>query len=105
MAQISFDTDRRSMDMIFKIAQRALASNMARRVRRNDPYTIQDIAMDVTAVHCNGCPLRLKDLANAPSFDFAHDILGIRRHLNRNTGKLEDCFVPRFAARQTRRLK
>jgi hypothetical protein len=28
--------------------------------------------------------------------DFTHDILGIQKHLNRETGELEDCFIPRF---------
>lgn len=36
-------------------------------------------------------------LLEAPKFDFAHDICGIIRHMDRSTypGKLKDCFVPR----------
>lgn len=59
-----------------------------------------DFMMDLTAAHCNGCPLDLDDLLHAPHFDFVHDVFGIYRHLNRETGKLEDCFVPRCAMRQ-----
>lgn len=55
------------------------------------------ILMDLEVVHGGTCPLRLAELANAKRYDFAHDIAGIRRHLNRETGKLEDCFLPRFA--------
>lgn len=53
--------------------------------------------MDVEATHCNGTPLRLKDLAKASDFDFVHDLQGIYHHLNRETGKLKDGFIPRFA--------
>jgi hypothetical protein len=59
-------------------------------------YGIQEAIMDVTACHANGNPLRLFDLAAAPEFDFVHDVFGIYRHIDRETGKLSDCFVPRF---------
>lgn len=52
--------------------------------------------MDLGVVHFS-CPLRLNDLLNAAPLDFTHDIRGIQRHLNRETGELEDFFLPRFA--------
>lgn len=55
--------------------------------------------MDLATAH-HTCPLMLKELAEAEDQDFAHDIAGIHRHLNRQTGQLEDCFVPRYAAHQ-----
>ena len=58
-----------------------------------------DVRMDISAVHAK-CPLRLHDLLAADDFNFTHDIGGIYRHLNRESGELEDCFVPRFAAPQ-----
>lgn len=57
-----------------------------------------ELSMDLTAVHANGNPLRLMDLLTASQFDFCHDITGIQKHLNRNTGKLENFFTPRFSA-------
>ncbi len=54
------------------------------------------LEMDLTATHL-GCPLKLSELLKAPKFDFAHDIGGIEMHLNRTTGKLENCFLPRYA--------
>lgn len=60
------------------------------------------IAMDIEAVHCNCCPLRLVELAAADDFNFAHDVFGIRRHLNRETGLLNNHFRPRFAESDTR---
>ena len=60
-------------------------------------YPVTDANMDITATHLNCCKLKLRELASAPNFDFSHDVFGIRRHLNRETGQLEDCFQPRFA--------
>lgn len=62
-------------------------------------HEINDVKMmmDLTACHCNGCPLDLNKLLNAPNGDFGHDVFGIRRHINRRTGQLEDCFQPRCA--------
>ena len=56
-----------------------------------------DFIMDIEATHCNGCSLDLDKLLNFPEFDFYHDIYGIIRHLDRQTGKLMDCFLPRCA--------
>jgi hypothetical protein len=91
----SFDVTAAESRIIFEIADRALRDLTIARL--NDPFTKQDVAMDVTATHANGCPLRLEALLGADAFTFTHDILGIRRHLNRDTGALEDCFVPRVA--------
>lgn len=55
-----------------------------------------DIYMDISATHVT-CPLRLGDLLTAEGFDFVHDITGIDRHLDRTTGHLGNCFVPRYA--------
>lgn len=56
-----------------------------------------EIRMDISAVHAK-VPLRLDAFASADDFNFNHDIGGIYRHLNRQTGELENFFVPRFAA-------
>jgi hypothetical protein len=54
--------------------------------------------MDITAIHCNGTPLRLADLAAADDFGFFHDVYGINRHIDRDTGTLTGFFLPRFCA-------
>lgn len=68
------------------------------------PYGIKqtqtDTQMDLCAVIAQGCPLRLDELFFADPFNFAHDIGGIWRHLDRRTGKLGGFFVPRFARGQ-----
>lgn len=94
---ISFETTREELDLITKIAERADREIF-------EPHGIQqtrmDTIMDLSACIANGCPLKLADLLAADDFNFAHDVAGIRRHIDRTTGKLLDCFLPRFAQRQ-----
>jgi len=53
--------------------------------------------MDLTTTHLNGCPLDLDKLLSFDDFDFVHDISGIQYHINRTTGELGNCFLPRCA--------
>ena len=55
------------------------------------------VTMDITACHRNGTPLKLAELLTADDFNFSHDVFGIRRHLDRKTGKLLNHFFPRYA--------
>lgn len=55
------------------------------------------LSMDICACHLNGCPLDLEKLLKADDFNFAHDIVGIFKHMDRKTGQLKDCFLPRSA--------
>ena len=57
------------------------------------------LMMDITAAHANGCPLDLAGLLIAEPFDFAHDIAGITAHIDRETGRLMNCFLPRYATK------
>lgn len=58
--------------------------------------------MDVTACHCNGCPLRLQELLEADDFNFTHDVFGIRRFIDRTTGEMPGAkFHPRFSVPRT----
>lgn len=93
----SFKIDRAGdFALIDKIVKRAWDIECIR-----DSYHAQiDLRMDVVACHANGNPLRLNDLLVADDFNFLHDISGICRHLNRETGALGDGFSPRFSQRQ-----
>jgi len=53
--------------------------------------------MDISAAHINS-PLRLRDLLESDEFNFIHDVLGINKHINRKTGRMNDCFFPRYSA-------
>lgn len=94
--QISFTATKEEWDTAEKIAQRAVEMAASNSV----VYDKIDGEMDIIATHANGCPLRLDALLSADDFNFAHDVFGIRRHINRRTGQLENCFLPRFAAPQ-----
>ena len=65
--------------------------------RHGYPLDRMSLEMDIAATHAK-CPLRLQELLNADDFNFAHDVFGIMGHIDRSTGLLGDCFVPRFAA-------
>jgi len=60
-------------------------------------YQTHELLMDVTACHANGCQLQLDELLAAGDGDFAHDVFGIHRHIDRRTGTLTGCFLPRYA--------
>lgn len=80
-----------------------LVSEIVKRARMLHPMlrSMQSLSMDITACHLNGCPIDLSELLTAENLDFSHDVLGIVRHMDRSTGQLTECFVPRFAIRST----
>lgn len=55
-------------------------------------------AMDLEVTH-HSVPLDFQRLYDFPPFDFAHDILEIARHLDRETGVLGGHLLPRCAKR------
>lgn len=57
----------------------------------------RDLEMTLTAAHIAN-PLKLKDLLVSDDFNFIHDICGINRHIDIETGELKNCFLPRFTA-------
>ena len=57
-----------------------------------------DLMLDLQVAHST-CALDLAGLVNAKDGDFLHDVWGIINNLNRDTGELENCFIPRFARR------
>jgi hypothetical protein len=81
----------------FTFQERVIVKGIVRRAVQmgiyDDPL---DVEMDISATHAH-CPLRLEELRDADNFNFGHDMAGIQQHLNRQTGKLEGFFLPRFA--------
>ncbi len=75
--------------LIGKIAKRAIEMGL-----NNDRV---EVMMDITAVHLNDCNMDLSRLLEADDFNFAHDVNGIRGHIDVNTGKLTRGFLPRFS--------
>lgn len=78
--------------LVWKIVRRA-AKMLKKRRRKLDGLSLY---MDIAATRAQA-PLDLKRLYEFSDFDFAHDVFGIMRHMNRRTGKLADFFLPRAA--------
>ena len=86
-------TATEEVQLINQIAKRA--------IRLVEPLSLIQVQMDLEACHTHGCPLDLQRLLTSEPGDFAHDICGIARHLRRESGELDNCFVPRCAKRET----
>jgi hypothetical protein len=91
LSDIGFQLPAVDMLLIEKIVDRC------RGMRIYRPREWLMIKRDLVAVHSNGCPLRLADLLAADWLAFGLDLDGIRKNLNRQTGKLEH-FQPHFRA-------
>ena len=90
---INWKTTKEDAQIIAKIAQRA--KEIGAEAGIDSAWYLLD--MDITACHCNGCPLKLQELLDACGFNFIHDVAGIMRHMDRTTGRLGGCFLPRYA--------
>ena len=98
--EISFEIGEEDAKLVDKICDRVV--DLLLSIEGFNIYVESriDLEMDIVACHLNGCPLDLKKLLGADNFNLVHDVGGIRRHMNRTTGKLEDCFLPRCATKQ-----
>lgn len=85
----TFECSQQDTDHIAEIARRyhAIYSTL----------DLSEIIMDLTACHCNGAPLKLRLLRGAADNWLVHDVTGIRRHMDRETGELRGGFRPRSA--------
>lgn len=88
-----FNATREESELINKIANRAVKAAADLGVR----YDKMTAFMDIEACHCTGCPLDLARLLAADDGNFGHDVFGIRRYIDRTTGKLTNHFLPRTA--------
>lgn len=78
---------RKDLDVIGEIVARA-------RKELGMPGGIT-MFMDLDAVHSNGTPLDFQKLLAFGEADFAHDMFGIRENIDRTSGELLNCFLPR----------
>lgn len=83
---------KEEMELLVAIARRFTGAN-----RSYFGLSFSEVLMDLEATHCNGCTLQLEELLQSEDSDFFHDVSGIVKHLNRRTGQLEGCFLPRYA--------
>ena len=86
---IKWNATLEEMKQIDEIVLKAIREGIASKTQ------VRLLKMDLEAAHCNGMPLDFDQLLEFPLADFAHDVVGIHNHIDRDTGKLLDCFVPR----------
>jgi len=81
----------------FKVIER-----IVRRLSAFPEFDIDEVSvrMDIMATHISGCPLDFDKLEGFDDFNFLHDMGGISEHLDRKTGKLKDCFLPRCSKKE-----
>lgn len=89
MNELSFETTKEEDALIKLCVRRA-------RLRWCSPPPDM-IHMDLAATNANGCPLDFEKLLAFDDLSFWHDVVGIYHHLDRETGELKDCFLPRCA--------
>lgn len=86
----------KNLEAAAKIADRASAEFV--RLAGGRTSFIMDL---LAADGMNGNPpVDLDAIAQADDFNFAHDAYGISSHMDRSTGMLTDCFLPRYAKPQ-----
>lgn len=94
MAEVKFTVSKADLAIIGEIVKRAYRIFPEIFSAGRDGI---DLRMDLDATHSNGCLLDFQMLLDAPEIDFIHDLGGIARHLDRETGALKDHFRPRCA--------
>lgn len=92
---ISWDVTKQDQRIIAKIAERAHRLAFSHGLY----YPVIDASMDITACHANGTPLALDKLLAFDDGNFGHDVFGIRRFIDRDTGMLGGRFFPRCSAK------
>ena len=89
---------REEFEQIDRVVDRAVALQATLMVPEDcmDLEERRTLRMDLCAVG-GSCPMDWDRLIEADDSNFAHDVFGIRRHMDRTTGQLGGCFLPRFA--------
>lgn len=91
MGKVVFDTTEKESVWIDMIVARGVSI-------LNEEYIecdTQSKEMDIPACHCNGCPLDFEKWLTFDDASFMHDFHGISRFIDRDTGRLTECFDPR----------
>lgn len=87
--RVSQDDDR----LIEGCVGRALIHGMLRPTNESVVMAM----MDLSAAKAQGCPIDFLRLLLSPDSDFRHDMRGIFENIDRVTGMVGNCFVPRCA--------
>lgn len=89
MDQVKFEATDQELASLNACIQRGVDLKLVKRGQRLHH------AMNLLATHANGNPIDFDRLLSADDFTFTHDLLGIDRHIDRETGHLANMFRPR----------
>lgn len=78
--------------------ERLIIADIAKRAEEKGLLMFErmSLIMDIEAVHTE-IGLKLTDLLKADDENFAHDIVGIQNNIDRQSKKLQNLFLPRYA--------
>ena len=93
-ATLNFDCSIQDMQLIGQIMQRAMEYHKDHTSLNADHMLV---AVDITALHCNGTPLKLLQFLMCDKTDFIAEFTGIQKHIDRATGQLRGEWRPMFA--------
>lgn len=103
MSRVKFDCTDDELALVEQIVDRAKAGGWVKGAKSPKHwYDGLTMRMDLIAVNANGCRMDFERMLAADDSNFLHDVAGIAKHLNRQTGKLGDCFMPRFHRRSAK---
>jgi hypothetical protein len=95
--KVNFESTDEELALIEKIVERAENVGYVRgRKSRSHWYTKTTMTLDLLAANANGNPMDFERMLATDDLNFLHDVAGIARHMNRETGKFNDFFSPRF---------
>lgn len=92
---VSFEIPESAEEHVDRIIQRV--EGLCRENKMEVPDLLS-LRMDLMACHANGTPLDWERLSAADPFNLGHDVFGIMKHMDRETGQLTGHFRPRFTA-------
>ncbi len=98
---VKFDISDEDAELVSRIADRVVDALISQGIKKTS-WTVFNLEtrMDLTAVHANGCPMDFDRLLNIDKSTLMHDVGGIARHVDRDTGKLTGNFRPRTARKE-----
>ncbi|MCP1245388.1 hypothetical protein NKW54_05460 [Acetobacter cerevisiae] len=97
---VKFKATPAELRIIKRIGRRAAVLMRRHGSSQNYGAIRLSVIISLVVTHSNGCPLDLERMVKADDFNLLHDVDGINRYLNTETGRLTQCFLPRFAKRE-----
>ena len=98
--KINFDIDDAGYRLVQKIVDRFQKLTTKSNPRARLSKAKLELVLDIVACHMNGCELDLEKLLNFDDFNLVHDVAGIRNRIDRNTGQINGCFLPKCSKKE-----